>query len=217
MAAKPAGVACYFSAVSFHSLTTQHPGHHHSAELSKPRLGPDKEDASGEGDEKKRSIRDQERREPRSLGTLLFRYQDTPFYFTRRSARLVPGVQSRDYGPRTRLRITTLEQTLLDSLYKPFHCGGPEVVFEAWQEGMASRRVQEERLVEYLKAMNYPATARRVAVMLEIVGWIPGAELRRLLEETKGAMDRQSPFAKISLLPGLDYQALNEDWLVRTP
>src|SRR5207237_3233319 len=44
--------------------------------------------------------------------------------FTRRSARLVLGVQSRDYGPRTRIRITTLEQTLLDTLSKPFHCGG---------------------------------------------------------------------------------------------
>src|SRR3954447_17072691 len=52
MAAKPAGVACYFSAVSFYSLTTQQVGHHHVAELSAPRFGPDKEAASGEGDEK---------------------------------------------------------------------------------------------------------------------------------------------------------------------
>src|SRR5438552_4099743 len=54
MAAKPAGVACYFSAILFYSLTTQPAGHHHLAELSEPHLGPDKEDASGEADEKPR-------------------------------------------------------------------------------------------------------------------------------------------------------------------
>ena len=42
----------------------------------------------------------------------------------------------RAYGPRAQIRITTLEQTLLDSLYKPFLCGGPEVVFEAWQDAV---------------------------------------------------------------------------------
>jgi hypothetical protein len=215
MAAKPRGVACYFSAVSFYSLTTQHVGHHHIAELSRPRLDVGKEDVRG--DDKPHGESDQDRRGPRSLGTLLFRHQDIPFYFTRRSARLVPGVQSREYGPRTRIRITTLEQTLLDTLYKPFHCGGPEVVFEAWQEGMNTRQVDEGRMVEYLKAMDYPATARRLAVMLGMVGYTPGDELRRLLEAYKGAIDRQSPFAKISLLPGLNYRALNEDWLVRTP
>ena len=64
----------------------------------------------------------------------------------------------------------TLEQTLLDSLYKPFLCGGPEVVFEAWQEAVGSRRIDEERLLTYLRAMNYPATTRRLAVMLELAG-----------------------------------------------
>jgi predicted transcriptional regulator of viral defense system len=123
----------------------------------------------------------------------------------------------RAYGPRAQIRITTLEQTLLDSLYKPFHCGGPEVVFEAWQEGVASGRIDEERLVKYLRSMNYPATTRRVAVMLELAGGNPSAELRQFLQASQKAIDRQSPHACISLLPGVDYQNLNESWLVSTP
>jgi hypothetical protein len=217
MAGKPSGVVCYFSAVAFHALTTQLVEHHHVAELRPP--GPAAESGRPEEDVAERPERSPASgsRRPRGLGKLLFRFQGVPFYSTRRSARLVPGVQTRDHGPRARVRITTLEQTLLDTLYKPFHCGGPEVVFEAWQEGVASRRIDEERLVAYLRAMNYPATARRLGVMLELAGGAPGAELRRFLEACQGAINRQSPYAAISLLPGVDYQNLNELWLVNTP
>ncbi|HEV3257494.1 MAG TPA: hypothetical protein VG013_11480 [Gemmataceae bacterium] len=217
MASKPSGVVCYFSAVAFHSLTTQLVEHHHVAELRPQGPGPRSESAKGKGSERPEGATTAGSRTPRRFGTLLFRYHGIPFYSTRRSARLVPGVQTRGHGPRTQVRITTLEQTLLDTLYKPFHCGGPEVVFEAWQEGVASRRVDEERLVEYLRAMNYPATARRLGVMLGLVSGTPGDELRRFLEACQGAIDRQSPYAHISLLPGVDYQKLNEPWLVNTP
>jgi hypothetical protein len=216
MASKPSGVVCYFSAVAFHGLTTQLLEHHHVADLQPKHPGPQTKiakDARSEGSE---GVTAAGSRNPPGW-TLLFRYQGIPFYSTRRSVRLVPGIQTRGYGPRTQLRITTLEQTLLDTLYKPFHCGGPEVVFEAWQESIASRRVDDERLVEYLRAMNYPATARRLAVMLGLMAYTPGDELRRFLEACREAIDRQSPHARISLLPGLDYQNLNEPWLVNTP
>jgi hypothetical protein len=72
-------------------------------------------------------------------------------------------------------------------------------------------------LVEYLREMNYPATARRLGVMLEVVGYTPGNELKRLLDDHRDAIDRQNPFARISLLPGVDYQNLNGPWLVSTP
>jgi hypothetical protein len=217
MAGKPSGVICYFSAVAFHSLTTQLTEHHHVAELN-----PQVPEGQSDGTKEKKPERTggemtTKSRAPRGLGRPLFHYRGIPFYSTRRSARLVPGVQTRGYGPRTQIRITTLEQTLLDTLYKPFHCGGPEVVFEAWQEGVASRRIDEERLVEYLRAMNYPATARRLAVMLEQMGTTPSDQLRQFLETCQGAIDRQSPHARISLLPGVDYQNLNEHWLVKTP
>ncbi len=43
MAAKPAGVICYFSAVAFHSLTAQPVVHHHVAELVEPKQKSNKE------------------------------------------------------------------------------------------------------------------------------------------------------------------------------
>jgi hypothetical protein len=217
MTGKPSGVICYFSSLAFHSLTTQLVEHHHVAELRQTSPGPQSERAERESPKKSETATFSGNRSPRGFGTLLFRYRGVPFYGTRRSARLVPGVQSRAYGPRTQIRITTLEQTLLDTLYKPFHCGGPEVVFEAWQEGIASRRVDEERLAEYLRAMNYPATARRLGTLLEFLGSAPGDELKQLLDRCQEAIDRDSPFARISLLPGIAYQNLNERWLVNTP
>jgi hypothetical protein len=217
MAGKPSGVVCYFSAVAFHALTTQLVEHHHVAELRPQGPGPGsgrlEEDVAVPPERPPASGN----RRPRGLGKLLFRFQGIPFYSTRRSVRLVPGVQTRGHGPRAQVRITTLEQTLLDTLYKPFQCGGPEVVFAAWQEGVASRRIDEERLVAYLRAMNYPASARRLGVMLELAGATPGAELRRFLEACQEAIDRQGPHARISLLPGVPYQTLNEPWLVNTP
>jgi hypothetical protein len=217
MAAKPSGVVSYFSAVAFHGLTTQPVEHHHVAELRPQSSGPESGRPEGNVAERPERPPASGSRRPRGLGELLFRFQGVPFYSTRRSARLVPGVQTRGHGPRAQVRITTLEQTLLDTLYKPFYCGGPEVVFEAWQEGVSSRRIDEERFVAYLRAMNYPATARRLGVMLELAGGAPGAELRRFLEACQEAIDRQSPHARISLLPGVDYQNLNEPWLVNTP
>lgn len=217
MSAKPAGVICYFSAVVYHSLTTQVAAHHHVAELTPPReVVPKVATKTTPKDPEAEPIAPSER-PPRSLGTLLFRYHDLPYYLTRRSSRLIPGVQVRHHGPRTRIRITTLEQTLLDTLYKPFQSGGPEVVFEVWQTATDLGRIDEERLVQYLVAMNYPATTRRLAVMLELVEHAPGAELARLLDRCQAEMDRESPFARISLLPGLSYESLNERWLVKTP
>ena len=65
--------------------------------------------------------------------------------------------------------------------------------------------------------MNYPATARRLGVMLGLVGGAPGIDLRRFLETCQAVIDRQGPYARISLLPGVNYQNLNEPWLVNTP
>ena len=201
--------------MTFHALTTQLVEHQHVAELRAQ--GPKLESERPSDNAVEPPAASGRTRKPRGLGNLLFHFQGIPYYSTRRSARLVPGVQTRHYGPRAQLRITTLEQTLLDTFYKPFHCGGPAVVFEAWQEGVTSRRIDEERLVEYLKTMNYPATVRRLGVMLELVSGTPGAELRRYLKACQAAIDRQSPYAQISLLPGVDYQKLNESWLVNTP
>jgi hypothetical protein len=217
MASEPSGVVCYFSAVAFHSLTTQLVQHHHVAELRPQSPSPRSETMEDDTSDELRRQTKAASRTPREFGTLLFRYQGVPYYSSRRSIRLIPGVQTRGYGPRTQIRITTLEQTLLDTLYKPFASGGPEIVFEAWQEALTSRRVDEERLGEYLRTMKYPATTRRLGAMLEHVGWTPHDELKQLLERCQQAIDRTSPFARISLLPGVNYQNLNESWLVKMP
>jgi hypothetical protein len=86
-----------------------------------------------------------------------------------------------------------------------------------WPDRQRSQRIDEERLVTYLRAMNYPATTRRLAVMLELAGGTPSAELQQFLQASQEAIDRQSPHACISLLPGVDYQNVNESWLVSTP
>lgn len=217
MACKPTGVVCYFSSLGFYGLTTQFVTHHHVAELRPAALPTRSERRSDDVEAASVEPSGSSDAAPRVLGKLLFRFQGIPFYATRRSARLVPGVQMRGYGPRGMVRITTLEQALLDTLSKPFHCGGPEVVFEAWHEAVASRRIDEERLLEHLERMNYPATARRLGVVLGLAGSVPGIELRRFLEVSRGTIDRESPHARISLLPGVDYRNLNDLWMVDTP
>jgi len=214
MATKPSGVICYFSAIAFHSLTTHPVTHHHVAQLREgaPSAGKRTEPPGNE-----RIVGPSVPWKPQKLGTLLFRYQETPFYFTNRSDRLVPGVQLRGHGPRTQLRITTLEQTLLDTLFKPFHSGGPEVAFESWREAVGSGRVDEERMADYLTRMKYPATTRRVGAMFTLLGHKPSLILQKMLESTRILIDRQAPYARISLLPGVNYTHLDEEWLVSVP
>jgi predicted transcriptional regulator of viral defense system len=216
MADRPAGVICYFSALSFHSLTTQVVGQYHIAELVPPSAASDEKIQHDSALALEPAARSRSS-EPYRLGKLLFRYQDTSYYVTRRSARLLPGIQVRSRGPRTQIRITTFEQTLLDALYKPLSCGGPSVVLAAWQEALSLRKMDEERLATYLSSMNYPATARRLGAVFDLIGYSPGAELASVLDEFRKRIDRNAPFARISLLPGIPYQNLNERWLVTTP
>jgi len=213
MAVRPHGVICYFSAIAFHSLTSQPVGHHHVAELQVSKVQ-DRSDPEPRIAPQQPHLR---ATSPPRLGTQLFRFGGIPFFVTKRVTRLVPGVQLRDYGPRTQIRITTLEQTLLDALYKPFHAGGPDVVFEAWQEATNAGLQDEERMADHLTQMRFPATARRVGAMLEILGYSPGVELRRALDDAQATLDPNGPFSRISLLPGIEYRSLNENWLVWIP
>ncbi len=110
-----------------------------------------------------------------------------------------------------------MEQTLLDILFKPFYGGGPEVVFEAWREGVGSGNIDEERLADYLTRMSYPATTRRVGAMLAILSYVPGRELKRTLDAGHSGFDHHAPHARISLLPGVNYANIDENWLVGVP
>lgn len=219
LAACPQGVICYFSALSYFSLTTQPVTHHHIAELQPDRAADERPSASASDPTKIATDSPTETSSPTTvrLGTVLFRHEGLPYYVTRRSTRLTPGIQHRALGPKTTLPITTVEQTLLDTVRKPFHCGGPEVIFEAWEQAHEADRFDEGRMAECLRAMNYLATTRRTAAFLELVGRKPGPVLQRVLDQALVGLDRTSEHAVISLLPGVPYERVHPMWLVRMP
>jgi hypothetical protein len=226
MAYEPSGVVCYFSALAFHSLTSQMPSHHHVAvltESSRPDRWQDgrpedAEEGRNRGAPARKTAADGKPRIKASpFGKTVFSYSGISYYLTRRTSRLVPGVQSRSNGPRARFRITTCEQSLLDTLHKPQNCGGSAVVMEAWHEATTSGRLDEERLVDYLVRMDYPSTSRRVGAMLRLMGYNAGARLENYLEQARQVVDDKAPYSQISLLPGFDYSNLDEEWLVRLP
>jgi hypothetical protein len=226
MASQPFGVVCYFSALAFHSLTSQMPSHHHVAMLTEPSRIENVEEARKQ--DAQEGLCPQPIAEPVSnhktttkkaspFGKLIFSYRNLNYYLTRRTKRLVPGVQKMSNGPRGQFRITTYEQTLLDALYKPQNCGGPAVVLEAWQEASRSGRLEEDRLVGYLTQIDHPFTTRRSGSMLKLMGYTPGDELASYLDRAKQQIDREAPYSQISLLPGFDYSNLDDEWLVKSP
>jgi predicted transcriptional regulator of viral defense system len=64
----------------------------------------------------------------------------------------------------SRIRVTSLEQTLLDTLHRPLNCGGAAVVFEAWDTG--ADRLDHDKLATLLHRINDLRLTRRVAYML---------------------------------------------------
>ena len=209
-AADANGVICYFTAVAFHSLTTQPPAHHHIATLINPRSKtaavPPKTTEAAPGPPRK---------EPDPLGEWLFTYRGLRYYQTSRERRLVPGVQTRFLGPETLVRITTLEQTLLDTLHRPLSCGGPAVVMEAWEQGIG--RANEARLANHLQAMDHLPTAQRLGYVLERIGHKPGPELSGVLEGYLSQLDPDDPAAPQQLFPGVRYEHLEYPWLIYGP
>lgn len=132
-----------------------------------------------------------------------------------REARLLPGTQLRYIGPRTIIRITDLEQTLLDTLHRPLTCGGPAVVFEAWDQGI--ERLQEDRLADYLASMEHRPTAQRLGYMLADLDYKPGDKLAAVLNRYLSQLDATDPSVYQQLFPGVKYSSLRRPWLVYGP
>ncbi len=248
-----AGVICYFSALAYHSLTTQVASHHHIANPCLPVPTQDDEPrqaahrhAEGttmsRGGEPQRENATAEaagngstaiHRKRNPLGTEVFVYQGVPCYLHRRQSTLLQGAQVRDVDARTRLRITSREQTLLDTLQKPAACGGAAVVFEAWENGVVD--LDEERMAERLHGLNHALVFRRVGAMLERLGYQAGSELQGLLqnhqfsdeehrflitpsapESMEAAAVSAAPQA-VALLPGHPFATLLPRWGVLVP
>jgi len=194
---------CYFTALERHELTTQEAPHHHVASLKAPSKQPRPKPVPSPSDA------DDSRRKP-SLGTLLFRYQDIPYYMTQRDPALVPGIQTVRLSPSCQVRMTTLEQTLLDTLHKPWSCGGPSVVFEAWERGLPL--LEDARLAHCLKAIGRNDFIRRAGYMLEQFNHgTTDNDLLALLSDAKDKVKAHT-VPTIPLLPDIPSTLHNETW-----
>lgn len=207
--AEPGGVICYFGALELHELSTQLPAFYHIARLEDPRpLAP-----AVPAKPKSESTVPRKPRDP--LGTLRFHYQGIPCYSTRRDRSLVPGIQLRQQGPRTLLRTTTLEQTLLDTLLHPLRCGGEATVLEAWERGIA--RWNPERMARHLEAIARDDFDRRTGAMLELLDASEEPALTPRMQAAKARWQHTADAEPIPLLHGLDYSRVSSGWGVTLP
>lgn len=201
-------VICYFTALEYHELTTQETPHHHIASLKKT---PEQKGAT-----QRQSASEQAATSNRTpyLGTLLFNYEGVPYYVTYRDPRLIPGIQTVHLSPTCQVRMTTLEQTLLDTLHKPWSCGGSSVVFEAWERGLPL--LDETRVLEYLKKIGRTDLTRRVGYMLENNNYSPvDPKLCKLLNDAKAKV-KKGQMPTIPLLPDVPSKSLDDTWGVYT-
>jgi hypothetical protein len=209
---RPSGVLCYFGVLCYHELTTQVSPFFHIGLLqkqsSKPTLNPTVPPTPKTSAVPK---------EPNLLGTEVFRFQGTSCYTTRRNPALVPGIQTRIAGSRTLLRMTTLEQTLLDTLKYPQHCGGEEVVFEAWERGVVQWNA--DRLAEYLEKIDQLEFDRRVGAILETLDLkVDSAKLNARLESARArTAASNTEIRELPLLGNFSYPNLNNHWRVLVP
>jgi hypothetical protein len=196
-------VVCYFTALCHHELTTQDTPHHHVAvlkaspgrERSEPVPFPALAERCGR---------------PPKPGKLLFRYQGVPYYLTQRDPALLPGIQTVRLSPSCLVRMTTLEQTLLDTLHRPWSCGGPSVVFEAWERGLPL--LDDARLAHCLTAIGRSDFTRRAGYMLEQFGHAAADGTLSVLLDAAQAKVRNGSEPTIPLLPDVPATRLNPTW-----
>jgi len=205
------GVICFFSALAHLNLTTQIPVHNHIASLIPKkivdiaRLTSVNDWAAPTDVSKTRS----------KMGTPIFSYQNVPIYSTKRIINSIPGIKSRILSPWAIIRMTTIEQTLLDTLQYPLQCGGPEVVFEAW--GKKIRNLRDDLILEYLKIINIPPLTRRLGAILDLFNHRPISELYAYLEESRSNIFIQPEVPEIPILKGMFFSRLNSSWNVLIP
>jgi hypothetical protein len=206
----PDGVICYFSAINYYELTTQVVAHHHVARLMPPGLR--KVLASFEATRPEPAGEVLERN---PLGTEAFCFEDVPCYVNRRDASLVPGIQFRVVSPRCWLRITTLDQTLLDALMQPVRCGGEAVALEAWETGV--KKIDPDRMAGHLAKIQRDDLDRRVGAVLELIGAdFAASDLGRRLNALRERLMTE-PVPEIPIMAGFEFPELNKTWKVRAP
>jgi hypothetical protein len=204
---QPAGVICYFSALSFHGLTTQTPPFHHIATLvSRPPARRPLPDKTPDQPVHRRSPRD-------PLGSLAFTYGATAYYSTRRYADLVAGIQTHVIDKRIQIRVTDAGQTILDTLSNPEASGGQAVIFEAWEQGW--EQLRPAAIIPSLHAAGLP-TIRRFAAMTRLLGLQPASEIRDFLADTQRRRASEITLP-IHLFRDNSGQRLDSEWGVLVP
>lgn len=199
----PSGIVCYMTALSVHDLTTQPTMHHHVARLE---TAPTRLRSIPPESRRKTTSMESARPVPGatpSLGQWQFTYQDVRYYLTLREPRFLRSFQKRYLSDKSWYRVTTLEQTLLDTLHRPASCGGPAIVFEAWDA--ARERLDTTALVSLLTEIGDDRLTRRAGFMLERLG------LSVALPAAIGHED------VVSLLPGMPYTVAAPRWRVLVP
>lgn len=206
---KPQGVLCYFGVLGHLGLTTQVAPFFHVAYIDKSPL------PTARPIPKVSEKVDEALPNRNPLGQEVFQFEGAPCYTTKRNIALTPGIQTRIIGPRTMLRMTTMEQALLDVLGYPLHCGGESVVFEAWERGAA--QWNPDRLADYLIKINRTEIDRRVGAMTDVLQIkIDSKKLQERLDDVRTQL-RKSQDEEVPLLPGFIYPNLNPIWGVRVP
>jgi predicted transcriptional regulator of viral defense system len=209
---QPQGIVSFFSALSFHSLTTQTPPFHHSVALTPRPPGQPRERAIPETENTSSSSTTVPRRD--SLGSHAFTLAGARYYSTKRFRDLVPGVQTQILDARIHLRVTDIEQTLLDTLMHPEASGGQSVIFEAWEQGLS--RAEPERLARYLQAIALPVLARRLGALLNLTGTAAPAPVRSVLDAARRLVPLE-PTPQVPLFRGQPGDRLDPEWRVLTP
>lgn len=205
------GVICYFGALSLHELTTQQPSFYHIAVPRAPKQGSvvSLKETTATPAKAKEQARD-------PLGRMAFMYQEIPCYLTRPESSHMAGFQTREYGPRTQVNITTPEQTMLDALWQPLKCGGQAIAFEAWERGVL--RWNPDRMAQHLIKINRQDWERRVGAMLSLLGVGAGSEaLSQLLETRRQQVALTPDIPPLPLLNHLPASTLLPEWGILLP
>ena len=204
------GVICYFSALAYFDLTTQVPTHQHVATLTRPTQYTSLRERESAP---LASINDGPKRS--KLGTHIFSYDDVPYFSVKRSITSVPGIQTRVISSRSNIRITTKEQTLLDTLHYPIHCGGMGVTFEAWN--LSKKNINYDSICDYLASIQIDPLIRRLGAILDLIDCVPSKNLSLFLEQSKERIFSFLDVPHIPLLRGIDFRKVDNNWKVLIP
>lgn len=218
----PSGVLAYFTAISIHQLSTQIPPYCVLVETRSPtptvRPEAPQKMLDHNGDQRHRDEdrpargEDDRARHQRqhAIGQLAFTYEGMPHYI---SERQLPLRHSQDVvlHPLTTGTVTTVAQTLADTLRHPIACGGPAVIVEAWENGFDIADLGE--LDDCLGAWgDDELDARRLGWLCESLN----LELPPALAARVDAACANLAQARIApLFQGLNVGAVDDRWRLR--